>query len=66
MVDNRVARKRLLHVLDTYGIKLTFIAKELGWDYTNLNKFKNGKLDMSLDRLRVLNAFLNRYDSIAI
>lgn len=62
MVENNIARKRLLKVLDEQGIKLTFIAKQLDWDYTNLSKFKNDKYIYSHDKLIELNNFLNQYD----
>jgi hypothetical protein len=55
-------RNRLHRVLDHYGMKLTYISNELGWKYHNLNKFKNGHVDMSLHRQRVLDEFLDKYD----
>lgn len=62
MVENNITRKRLLKVLDEQGIKMSFIAKKLDWDYTNLSKFKNDKYIYSHDKLIELNNFLNQYD----
>lgn len=62
MVENDRTQKRLIRILEENGIKLTFIARQLGWDYSNLSKFKNGKITMSHERLAELNHYLNQYD----
>lgn len=59
--NNQIVRKNLKHILETDGIKLTFIADSLDWNYTNLISFKNGKRDYSIDRLRKLQAYLDKY-----
>jgi hypothetical protein len=55
-------RNRLNSVLDEYGMKLSFVAGQLGWKYHHLNRFKNGKASMSRKRERILNDFLDKYD----
>ena len=64
MLENKIVRKKLNHVLDEYGVKLTHIAKQLNLDYTNLNKFKNGKYEYSQGKLNKLKVFLYKFDGI--
>jgi hypothetical protein len=54
-------RSRLIRVLKENGIKLNFLAKQLGWNYRNLVSFKNNKLEYSQERLNQLNGYLNKY-----
>ena len=62
MTQNDIARKHLIKVLDKYGIKLKHIATELGWNYVNMVKFKNGNMEYSLEKLRELDNFLSKYN----
>lgn len=55
-------RKRLHQTLNEYGMTLMFISRSLGWKYHNLNKFKNGHVNMSIQRQEKLSEFLNQYD----
>jgi hypothetical protein len=55
-------RKRLLQTLNKYGMTLMFISRSLGWKYHNLNKFKNGHINMSAKKREELSAFLDQYD----
>lgn len=59
--NNEIVRKNLNYVLDTKGVKLSFVAESLKWNYTNLISFKNGKRDYSIKRLRELQAYLDKY-----
>lgn len=61
MTQNNIVRKQLLEVIENYGIKLKHIANELGWNYTNLSSFKNGKSSYSLKRLRELENYLKSF-----
>jgi len=55
-------RKRLNQTLEQYGMTLIFISRSLGWKYHNLNKFKNGHVNMSVQRQEKLSKFLDEYD----
>lgn len=59
--NNEVVRKKLIQVLDNYGVKLVFIARQLGWNYENLISFKNGNRPYGTKRLKELMEFLNKY-----
>ena len=52
-------RKRLNQTLNEYGMTLMFISRSLGWKYHNLNKFKNGHVNMSVQRQEELSEFLD-------
>ena len=62
MVQNEITRKHLIDALEKYGIKLKHIANELGWNYVNLVKFKNGNFSYSMDKLRLLDNYLKRFN----
>ncbi|PEL13773.1 hypothetical protein [Bacillus sp. AFS017336] len=59
---NKVAEVRvlLIHILETKGIKLKFIADKLGWNYKNLVSWKNNNRKYSLDKIKELEALLVR------
>lgn len=61
MSEQNVYRKELQQVIEDYGIKLKWIAEKLGWEYTNLTKFKNGQVNLSKKRIEELKKFLSRY-----
>ena len=61
-VNANKLRKRLNQTLNEYGMTLMFITKSLGWKYHNLNKFKNGHINMSVQRQKELSTFLDEYD----
>ncbi len=60
-MENQV-RNKLINVLEDHGVKLTFIAKKLGWNYKNLISWKNCNREYSIKRLRKLDEFLGRYN----
>jgi len=61
-LDSVHLRQRLNRVLDQYGMTLQFVCRNLGWKYHAVNKFKNDKADMSLERKRLLSQFLDKFD----
>lgn len=62
MITNTEVREKLNTVLKEQGIKMVFMAKQLGWNYENLVAFKNGKREYSEKRLKKLDIYLNRFD----
>jgi hypothetical protein len=62
-VNANKIRERLNETLEQYGMTLMFISKSLGWKYHNLNKFKNGHINMSAKRQKMLSEFLDKFDN---
>lgn len=61
-MTNEEVRKQLVEVLDTYGMKIKFIADKLEINYNNLTSFKSGKVDYSTEYLNKLKVFLDKYN----
>lgn len=62
MAEQNYYRKQIQALLDEYGVKLTWVSEQMDWEYTNLNKFKNGKVNISEKRLIKLKQFLSKYN----
>lgn len=61
MFDNELTRNRLRLFLDQTGLQAKFIADRFAWDYAFFLKFKNGQKNLSQERLKVLNSFMEEY-----
>lgn len=58
---NEVAREKLEKVVVDYGMKMIFISKESGVEYTTLSKWRNGVFDFKEDKLIKIEGFVKRY-----
>lgn len=57
--EKRRNLKEWLDILDeTYGVKMTFIARQLDIQIQNLHNFKKGKQTLSVEKLFSLERFL--------
>lgn len=60
-MTNQKVREKLINVLENEGLKLSFIASKLNWNYQNISSFKNGNREYAIERLRELDGFLDTY-----
>ena len=61
MTTPEMARKELNEFLDATGVQAKFLAKKLGWDYSNFIKFRKGQENYSVKRSTQLHNFLTEY-----
>lgn len=52
-------REKFRYYLKTYGLKCSFVAKQLGIDVSLLNKYKLGTANLNEEQLQKLNDFLD-------
>jgi transcriptional regulator with XRE-family HTH domain len=52
-------REKFRFFLKNYGVKCSFVAKQLGIDISLLNKYKLGLVNLSEQQLQKLNDFLD-------
>jgi transcriptional regulator with XRE-family HTH domain len=59
-VNNELARKKLNNYLEESGMKLKFVAEQLGFNYGNLSHWKQGNRNYSREKLNEIEAWLTR------
>lgn len=62
--QNVEVREMLQTTLRERGLRMKYVSKSLDLDYTNLSKFKNGRVDYPMEKLTKLSGFLERYKEL--
>jgi hypothetical protein len=62
-MDNQTIRIKFNKFHNKYNEpRLLLIAREIGIDKSYLVNWKNGKLDISTEKLNLIDKFINKYD----
>lgn len=58
---NRQLREAFVLWLEKHGLKMKFIAEQLGIEYTTFSKWKNDKLDFGIDKLKAIHNYMKEF-----
>lgn len=61
-LDRNELRKQIRSCTEKSGIRLTFMAEQVGWKYHLLNDFRRCKANPSEQKLRALKSWLDAHE----
>ncbi|MCJ7986966.1 helix-turn-helix domain-containing protein [Priestia sp. OVL9] len=60
-LTNEKVRKRFIKMLEVSGVSMKFICKKIGFNYTTVSKWKNGKTKYSPANLLQIERIVDEY-----
>lgn len=58
---NELVRNEIAEVAEENGLRWNFISKNLNMDQSNLNHWRKGRFEFSIERLKEVEKFMERY-----